>query len=369
MGRRVATVAAALLTIVLVVSMGAAFLALRDRSELLRRLPGGPLPPPALAGTVQQAPSGTYWGAFLPRTDLDRSVVTAFASEVGRQPAIVSVYQQWWGQPSFPAATARWLEDRGTVPLIVWEPWQPGLPEAQANDQPGYRLSVIASGGFDGYVRRYAGEVRAYGGPLFLEPFHEMNGNWYPWGGTVNRNTAVDYIDAWRHVHDIFRQQGATNVTWTWTVNRDSVPDTAANQADRYWPGSAYVDWVGLDAYNWGPAPLRQWRTVAQTFDPSLAALSGFGKPIIIAETGCVEKGGDKAAWISTLFAGLTDAYRDVVGAAVWYDAAVPGFDFRTNTSAAARTAFDAGVALPGILSAKQVVLSTPPASTSSFQG
>jgi len=256
---------AALLTIVLAGTMVTAFLFLSGRSYLLQKLPGapGPAPTQALAGTVQQSPAGTYWGAFLPGADQDRSVVAKFASDVGRQPAIVSAYQQWSGEPSFPATPARWLADRGTVPLIVWEPWQPGLTGRAAVEQPAYRLSVIAAGGFDGYARRYADQVRAYGGPVLLEMLHEMNGNWYPWGGMVNGNTTGDYVAAWRHLHDVFREEGATNVTWIWTPNGETIPNTAANMPERYWPGSQYVDWVGIDSYNWG---VPQWRTFADMF-------------------------------------------------------------------------------------------------------
>jgi hypothetical protein len=341
------------------VSVVTAFLFLSGRSYLLQKLPGWPQPAPALAGTVERSPNGTYWGAFVPGVDVDTQVVTKFAVAAGRQPAIASMYQQWWGEPSFPSATARWLDDRGTVPLVVWEPWQPGLTGGAQAKQPAYRLSAIAGGAFDGYVRRYADQIRVYAGPLFLELVHEMNGDWYPWGGTVNGNSAADYIAAWRHVHDVFQQEGATNVTWTWTPNGETVPDTAANRPDRYWPGARYVDWVGVDSYNWGASRTTQWRTVAQMFDANVAALSGFGKPIIIAETASVEQGGNKAAWVTSLFETLTGAYRHEAGAVVWFDEPHPGSDWRTNTSAASQAAFVASVARPGILAAGQVVLSS----------
>src|SRR5215831_421370 len=146
---------AVLLTIVLAAAMVTGFLFVSGRSYLLQRLPGAPPPPPTLAGTVQHSPGGTYWGAFLPGADEDQSVIANFASTVGRKPAIVTIYQQWAGEPPFPAAAARWMQERGTAPLIVWEPWRPDLIGKAAVEQPAYRLSVIASGGFDGYVRRY----------------------------------------------------------------------------------------------------------------------------------------------------------------------------------------------------------------------
>src|SRR5690349_24021953 len=42
----------------------------------------------------------------------------------------------------------------------------------------------------------------------------QMNGDWqFPWSAQLNGNTPADYIAAWRHVHDLFAQAGATNVT------------------------------------------------------------------------------------------------------------------------------------------------------------
>ncbi len=316
----------------------------------------------ALAGIIQPSQRGTYWGAFVPGVEADPAVVTRFASTVGHQPAIVSMYQPWWHEQPFPAAAARQFARIGSVPLVVWEPWRPALPTGQAVDQPGYRLSVIAAGGFDRYVRRYADQARDFGGPVFLEPLHEMNGNWYPWGGTVNGNTADDFVAAWRHLRDVFLAEGATNVTWVWTANRDTVPNTPDNQATKYWPGSAYVDWVGLDAYNWGTAEHKVWMSVAETFDRSLRLLQTLGKPIIVAETACAEQGGDKARWIASLFAALTDAYRGEIGAAVWFDQPYGVFDWRVNSSPAAQAAFTAGVALPGILSGSPANWSARPA-------
>jgi mannan endo-1,4-beta-mannosidase len=43
----------------------------------------------------------------------------------------------------------------------------------------------------------------------------EMNGNWYKWG---DQNTSpATWVAAWRHVVDVFRANGADNVSWLWT--------------------------------------------------------------------------------------------------------------------------------------------------------
>jgi len=75
-----------------------------------------------------------------------------------------------------------------------------------------------------------------------------MNGNWYPWSEQVNGNHPSQFVQAWQHVHDIFTKLGVTNVTWVWSPNVEyggSIP------LSELYPGSNYVDWVGIDGYNW----------------------------------------------------------------------------------------------------------------------
>jgi mannan endo-1,4-beta-mannosidase len=39
-----------------------------------------------------------------------------------------------------------------------------------------------------------------------------MNGNWFSWNGD-SANRPADFVAMWRHVHDLFAHEGATNVT------------------------------------------------------------------------------------------------------------------------------------------------------------
>ena len=51
---------------------------------------------------------------------------------------------------------------------------------------------------------------------------------------------------AWRHIVTLFRAEGADNVTWLWTINRDT---HGTGPIGKWWPGKAYVTWVGIDGY------------------------------------------------------------------------------------------------------------------------
>jgi beta-mannanase len=159
---------------------------------------------------------------------------------------------------------------------------------------------------------------------------HEMNGNWYPWGVHANGNTPADYIAAFRHVHDIFRAEGARNVSWIWSINNLEGPKDEAHDIARYYPGDRYVDWVSTSGFNWGDAyPWSSWRDADGLYGETYRALEQFGKPIMISEIGTTADGGDPVAWIRDTLSRLRQAYPRV-RAIVWYDSVDrAGLDFR----------------------------------------
>ena len=71
-------------------------------------------------------------------------------------------------------------------------------------------------GRHDAYIRSWARDLKRFGNPVFLRFAQEMNGNWYPWAEDANGNKPGEYARMWRHVHDIFTAEGATNVKWVW---------------------------------------------------------------------------------------------------------------------------------------------------------
>lgn len=246
----------------------------------------------------------------------DPALLDAVASQIGRMPAIVLWYQAWGGNyATFDPSLLQTIAARGAMPMITWEPWSPsgGL------DQPAYQLSAIARGDQDAYIDTWANGIAAYGGPVYLRFAHEMNGSWYPWAAGVNGNSSVNYIAAWRHVHDRFAAAGATNVRWVWSPN---VVFPGSTPLDSLYPGDAYVDWVGLDGYNWGTSQSwSSWQSLGDVFAPSYAELTALtAKPIIITETASSESGGDKAAWIDEGLRTHLPEWFPNVRAIVWFN-------------------------------------------------
>ncbi len=106
---------------------------------------------------------------------------------------------------------------------------------------------------------------------------------------------------AWRHIVTLFRALGARNVTWLWTVNIiNNTQGGTIPSPEAWWPGSSYVNWVGIDGYYLKPS----WQ-FAPLFGPTIAAVRTLTRdPILIAETGAVPAAGQPAK-IADLFAGV----------------------------------------------------------------
>jgi hypothetical protein len=284
---------------------------------------GGLAPSQASAGQVAL-------GAYIPHADRDPSLVGAFAQRAGRRPVVVSSYKRWRSPPFVPAEL-RAVWSRGGVPLVTWEPWTLA--------GRGFPLESIAAGRYDRYVRRAAESAAAWGRPILLRFAHEMNGDWYPWGQGRSGNTPGIYKTAWRHLVRIFRSAGADNVDWVWSPNVDGGGQYPFRD---FYPGDAWVGWVGLDGFNW--ARRGEWQSFTELFGDSYEELSRITRrPVIVAETGSSESGGDKAAWLSSALSRELSRFSRV-RAVVWFSDPVGGVDFRVNSSPASLDAFRSGI-------------------------
>ncbi|MFF7951473.1 glycoside hydrolase family 26 protein [Streptomyces griseorubiginosus] len=240
-------------------------------------------------------PDRKYLGVAFNGSPRATAPVTAFTEKAGKRPDLREYYAKW-GDP-FQADVNRAVWDDGQLPFLVWEPFS-------------HTAAQIADGEQDTYIREFAGAVRDYNRPLALSFGHEMNGGWYPWGS--KKTGAADFARAWRHIHDLFTDEGAADVIWVWSPNViNPVPDVRLKP---YYPGDAYVDWIGVVGYYALSGPT----TFDTLFGPTLTEIRRFSrKPFLIAETG-VQAGERKPAQIADLFAGVR-ARADMLGL-VWFN-------------------------------------------------
>jgi hypothetical protein len=282
-----------------------------------------PGPGSAAPGSAVPLALGVWSGQPWEPENLD-----AVTSLLGRAPAIFLTYQSWSSR-GFHASDMQEIAGRGAAHVVTWEP-------------DGYALQGIAAGDDDTYIRDWARGAAQWGRTIYLRPMHEMNGDWYSWGRGVNGNTPADFIGAWRHMHDIFVAEGATNVRWVWSPNVRYASQYPL--ADLY-PGDSYVDWVGLDGYNWGSDPhlaTPTWQSFGEVFGATYDEITQHvapGKPVIVVETGSTEHGGNKADWIRQALLDEAPTYRQI-RAVIWFNEADGPSDFRIDSTPASLVAF-----------------------------
>lgn len=299
----------------------------------------GSTPPPSPVPDPVPAPSPSRWLGFYQSeagTTFSAALLTAREAQVAKPVDVVNFYIA--DSSSFPLARVQTIRDHASIPMITLEFW---------STQTG-GVDTITNGSKDAYLNAFADAARNYGGEVWLRPFHEMNSNWYPWAGASAGNSAPKVVAAWNHVKQVFASRGATNVKFVWCVNNESVPNTAANAISAYWPGDANVDLLAIDGYNFGTsASWSTWRSFSSVIGSSYATVTALSaKPLFLAETGCVEQGGSKAAWITDMFAQIRTRYPRIAGVC-WFNVNDPSAntDWRIDSSAASLTAFNAAVA------------------------
>jgi len=228
-------------------------------------------------------------------------------SALDRPMPLVHFFTAWGDAPEhrFPRRAVDAIWEVGSVPVITWEPWlstfdagrHGHLPPADRRDMGG--MAAVARGEYDFYLASWGREASAYGHPVLVRFGHEMNDAYrYPWGPHHNR--PQEYIDAYRHVVEAVRAQGATNVLWVWS------PHIAYDDFDLYYPGDDVVDWVGATVLNYGTvAYWSEWWTFDDIFTRKYDRLAQYGKPIMVAEFGTLMAGGERAPWFGQALARL----------------------------------------------------------------
>jgi hypothetical protein len=304
-----------------------------------------------IALTTECFVSSQPWiGLYVP-SDWQSAIKEAdeYGNLFGKKIRILSFYEAWGQADQPPDLTGiESVLEKGYTPMITWEPWQRVDVSVESNqrpwDQPLFSLSALASGSYDDYIGKWALSLKNLSAPIFLRTMHEMNGDWYPWCGTVNGNRPADFIAAWRHIRDLFRKAESDKLVWVWSPYTESIPDEPGNQFLDYFPGEEEVDWLALDGYNWGSTRTwSRWQSFTGVF------LKGYGqllrlsdtKPILIGEVGCAEEGGDKSAWIGEAFEALRKRFARINGL-VWFNIDKE-CDWRIESSPESMASFRAG--------------------------
>ena len=183
---------------------------------------------------------GVYVGYQAPAT------VKAFGNSIGAQPAYAMDFldgDSWSALvDSAPSYFAAW---KGSGYSMVWG--IPILPNATD-----YSLADGAAGDYNSYFLTLAQDMVAGGqGSSTVRIGWEFNGGWFPWAANGH---AAAFIGYWQQIVDTMRSVPGQDFKFEWNPTAGDLG--VGNLAD-YYPGSAYVDYVGLDVYdqNWSTYP------------------------------------------------------------------------------------------------------------------
>lgn len=189
----------------------------------------------------------------------------------------------------------------GTIPLVSW-----GVD---------FTHNAVLSGSADAYLIAQAKALAAYGKPVFLRLDWEMNGNWYPdWGsGAVSQDV---YIQSWRYIREYFWLEGAYNVSFVWCPN---VGDPEGSAAYDWYPGDAFVDWVGLDAYPQSHLAGLGLLSGTDGLNSMAEQATAHDKPLMLAEWAPSNLSSDVAQPFDQIFQWAL-SYPDTVKALVYFN-------------------------------------------------
>jgi hypothetical protein len=249
---------------------------------------------------------GVLWGAYVPSEQL-----TTLESQVGRQFDIFMQYND------FSTGTNGQIPNSADLPLIqggrtLLASWQPRIYSSDTN----YSWTQIADGSLDSSVIiPQAQRIKALGSTkIFLAFDSEMDDlSTHP---VASYGTPADYVAAYQHIYNVFKAQGVSNVIWVWTPTGYSGNYSTLSQ---YYPGDAYVNWVGYDPYNFYQCNSNEttWRSPTTLFSGFYNWVSDGGlgtgaetKPMILDEYGSHDDAADPIAGDSDWYAQIPAALQ-----------------------------------------------------------
>lgn len=293
-------------------------------------------------------PHKLVWGRYYPGVPFDGSSVDAMLEsekKLGHKFEILMTYVAFPGIVEFPAEAVNKVYQDGRILMLTLQPFSEG--------QTWIAVPEIINGQYDVQIKEWAVGLKNIGEPVFVSPLNEMNSDWDPWCAWFFGKDTDLYIEAWRHIVDIFREAQADNVLFVWNPHDGSFPDFQWNNAHLYYPGDDYVDWIGLTGYNNGTThPGDEWREFDEIYKPLYADYEKRypDKPFIIAEFACNEKGGVKAKWIEKAMASIANNNYPNIKIAIWYDNQVNAWHYELDSSEEAFAAFQKGLGNIGFL-------------------
>jgi len=274
-----------------------------------------PVPIPSQPATIEPTPTATEEESTVNDDTVfgwsSRNLTEVKATEaaIGVRAGALSIFTDFTQE--FDSRDAAFATARSAPLVVSWEPWDSSIANRV---QPDFSLGSIAAGDHDEYVNRYLTDVKNSGVDVIIRFAGEVNGDWNAWSQPIAGNSSSDFVAAFRHLVKAGRDLNVQNVSWMFN---SIVSYEGSTPLSELYPGDSFVDWVGLDGYNWGSLKWG-WQSFEDIFTMGLAEIKSVApdKPLIIAEIGSTT-GPDQAAWIRDTLASSKAAGAKMV---LWFD-------------------------------------------------
>ncbi len=196
----------------------------------------------AAAASPAKAALGAYDAATTPPTALKGSLDGAvkFAMDFQSGNSWSTITSSSWPYPQW----------KGTGYSMIWGiPMLPNSysPSSNMDDASGscYGLSQEANGDFNSEWTQVARALVSNGfSSSVVRLGWEFNGGWFPWSAG---GCAAAFVGAFQQIVTVMRSVSGANFSFEWNPTAGDLGD--GNLADFY-PGSSFVNYVGLDIYD-----------------------------------------------------------------------------------------------------------------------
>jgi hypothetical protein len=234
---------------------------------------------------------------------------------------LIPAYESWLGRP-----VTHVLDYVGGMPEGSTDPWAKiDDPSwwcnrwAQSRWTPVFSVAILptwdqtlaegAAGAYDAHWDSFGRTMVARGcGSAVLRLGWEFNGKFYPWAAGGKEAAFAAY---WRRIVTVLRRVPGQAFRFDWSP---LMGNTNAD-VEAAWPGDAYVDYVGLDAYDGAPSsykdrPAERWNwqmTTRYGLAWHAAFAKAHGKPMTFPEWGVTLRyaddlgGGDNPYYIAKM--------------------------------------------------------------------
>lgn len=277
-----------------------------------------------------------FHGAFAPIKDqrseheVTQESIRSYEIAAGKDIAIGVVSNEWSMNRSFPTQQAEIIRSGGAVPYIRLML----RSDTRLNRiEPMFTISRIRDGLYDADLSYWSRDAHNFNTPIIVEWGTEVNGNWFPWNGYWNDQEAGarKFRDAYRHIIELTKKEGADNIIWVYHVNWISIPDKEWNSYSSYYPGDDYIDWIGVSLYGALNSDSNPNGTFSEHMDfvyPQLKQI-GSEKPIIISEFGTDfnNKKVDAYNWTLDALSNITSGRWPLVIGFCWWNTEWPNDD------------------------------------------